>query len=210
MNVTVLQENDKMWIAADSYPLVAFNKDKKKFQESAQLFFPIDDKIIFCSGNREVINNIMLDYMISFDRSIEELSNIARGFLCEWAKKLPDNIQGGVVEIMVSTAVNGEVVVYCIYPNNNFEPVKVVVEAGKRSVWSTGEKSGEATLTTLSLINQNIPMHQLFPTVFHSLRCAEVGGVLTVYQIDKFGTCLYLRIPIQDDNESNLNERGLQ
>jgi hypothetical protein len=208
-NITFLQQSDIMYIAFDSFPTLSFNKDKMKFQENAQLIFPIDDKIICCVGSRRIINNIMCDYMVNLDRSIELLSDIAMGYFGDWVKYNPDNIQEGVVEIFVAAALNGQVVTYCISPGNKFEPVKNMIEAGKRSVWSIGGKSDEAKLTTISLLDQNLPMQHLFPTVFHSLKCAEIGGVLTVYQIDKFGTCLHSRLPIQDEDKINFTGRGL-
>jgi hypothetical protein len=208
MNITVYQEIDRMWVAADSSPSLTIDKATMKFQENSQLNFSVDDKIIFCIGKADIIRDIILDFGVSFDRSVQELANITKEYFLDWAKYHPDDLQSGVIEIIVCMNRNGQTTAYCISPGGNFHPMERTVEAGKFSVWSIGEKWEEAVCHTMALHNQGLPLFKIFPAVFQSIACAEIGGTLTVHQIDTSGTCLYLRTPIYHDNKIDYNDRG--
>ncbi|MDB5053271.1 MAG: hypothetical protein JWM44_1321 [Bacilli bacterium] len=199
MNVTLIQEHDAMWIAADSYSTFEINPDTKKFQERSLAVFPIENKIIYCYGKQELINNIMLDYGVSFNRSLEELSNIVAGYFFDWAKHNPNNIQEGIIEVIVCTAEDGHVSSYCISPGaKTFTPTKSVMEKGKRAIWSVGEKSQEMANLAGSLASRGVPKDQIFHTIYQTIKSGGIGGVLTVYMVDTHGSCLFLRQAIPE------------
>jgi hypothetical protein len=209
MNVTVIQEHDAMWIAADSYSTFEINPDTKRLQERSLIVFPIENKIIYCYGKEEIINNLMLDYAVSFNRSIEGLSDIVAEYFFDWVKYNPNNIQEGIIEVVVCLAENGQVTSYCISPGaKTFKPTKKVMEKGQRAIWSVGEKADETGKLAEALTTLGVPKNEIFQTIYQTIKSTGIGGVLTVYMVDAHGACLYLRQAIPE-SEIQLSDRSV-
>jgi hypothetical protein len=193
--VVVIQEKDKIYFGADTAISIKINSETFRLNNNGQKLFIIENLLIFCSGNMELVKLIIKEFNNNTSHTIESLRNIAKSLYNIFPKN-KDEIN---LDIIAGEVINGKSVVYQISPYYNFEIMKKTVTDGI-GLYTGGIKTEDSfNQMYLNLIN-NRGLIESYQDTFNKISYEGIGGKLLLYKIDINGISKIYENKIQEKN----------
>lgn len=189
-SILVIQQNDRMFFGSDTAISAKIDNEIYRIDGSVKKIHVLNDKIIFCSGQLDIVFEI-IKYISKNNPSIEEIRDVAKDYY-----QLLSN--DSMIDILIGTIVDDKTVLYQISPYNNFEIIERKVNIGEIALWTGGIKTNKSLEKAYDLIKQKNTVIDIYQKTFEHISFEGIGGNLEIYSLDIFG--------ISKINESKINE----
>jgi hypothetical protein len=188
MTVLAIQEETRLWIGCDSTGLVKHDGMLIRLDGEQKKIFPVGKHVIYCDGNRVLIEQLMETFITETEGTIAELQFLASAFFREYVRQNPDHYgpEGNFAlhEIVVASSEEQGTLLYTLSPERNFEISIQIIGEGNSTVYVSGYKHDHAGVMAEILRLRDEDMFRVFEGTFSEIACERVGGCLTAYQIN--------------------------
>lgn len=207
----ILQEYDRLFMSGDSATSGYANSGSNEMvrhNDTAKKIVKIGGDVIFCSGmlNKSyMVINFMTNFYNCYKTTVD--LNQLTTFL-QNAIGMQKDERWMDVGVLVGRIENGQSVVYSL---QQYEDFKVKEYRGKEEgtqVWCAGFKVEEAMNYATECIRNKMSVTDTYIKTYEHISCNEVGGTITVYQLDTNDTKMILRQKIQESNIGYFNGIG--
>ncbi|MBW7453314.1 hypothetical protein ACFOLF_06230 [Paenibacillus sepulcri] len=190
-NATIIQTRDNVFIGSDSATSIEVNGDLFRQDTEAIKLYQVDDKIIFASGELHFCYSVMEKFQQSKTRGIEQLRQI-----------IYQHYAGQVIEIVICEHDGDQTVIHQLSSYNNFIPViHSNIPEGGIHVLSAGIKTRESHEVACMNIFGGRTVKETYKRVFDSIAFEGIGGMLSVFRINKEGISRYLTHQIKEPHD---------
>ncbi len=183
----IIQKKESILISADSRSCIEENGKYYADNDNVKKIYSIDGKVIFIAGSAWISDQILKQYTLSSDKSIEKLKSICKSVVDEFITLFPDISQRieRKLELIVATFENDVSVIYSISSSENFKLLKIEGD-DIQNVICLGTHRDEA-LRLYNMLNKSMPIIPMYMNIYNSLADEQMGGKLTVYSLTKDG-----------------------
>ena len=188
--ILIIQKEQELYFGTDTAISTTINNNLYRINEDGKKIWIINDKLIFCSGNMSIANELMTQYINYKNKSIQTLK--------ELAIELYNNKD--MLEVIVGGYESGRTVVYQISSYNDFEIVKRNVCGDEIGLWTGGIKTNECFDFAYEQIKNKIDLFNIYQNTFDSISFEGIGGKLNVYKLDKTNIELVYKNDVVEKN----------
>lgn len=186
----IIQQKNRLFIGADSAISVKHINKYIRCSNNGKKLFKIKNEIVFASGNIEVVNKAIDFYkeesnLLLFQNKLRQL--------CKNSKSDSYN-----VEILISGIKDNNSYVYQLSQYNNFSPIVHHVDNDNINVLCGGICTNELNNNVSKKINSGIELHDIFKSSYKDISNENIGGNLTVYEINSNGISLFMNEEIDE------------
>ncbi|WP_405131386.1 hypothetical protein MHB43_03985 [Paenibacillus sp. FSL H8-0317] len=187
-NATIIQTKNDIFIGSDTATSAQINGVLYRIDTKAVKLYQVDNRVIFCSGELNFCYSVMEQYKQLITRDIEQLREI-----------ILDSYSGQVIEILVCEHDGIQTVVTQLSSYNDFIPVIYSnIPLGGTNVLTAGIKTNEAYEVACIHIFQGQTVKETYTRVFDNIAYEGIGGILSVFRINKEGVQNYLTHHIKE------------
>lgn len=172
----VFQQNQKSYVASDGAVSVNFGKENIRIKNNYKKTFCYENNLIFCSGRIRIVESIVSEIKRRKNITIEDIVLICKN----------NFVDEGLLELFL-TKFDKCIVSYQLSSYNNFAPIKRIVEKENTEVLSLGFNAGKNLERVFEHIGKYKSIEEMVKNIYMDICCAEVGGVVDIYEISYDG-----------------------
>lgn len=192
----VMQSKDYIVVGADSaVTLVTTSGEHKRLKEETEKLHIIDNKVIFASGSRLLIHNIVGDFKKSKKRNVNTLKNIILKHIKEKEE----------FDLLLMEYSKNRCRTFQIASYNDFRIEEIVNKPQESTKMLTcGYSTKELNSKARSIFKYNKHAINVIAESFNHVACTEIGGNLKILLISKDGVKELGKYKIEE--KSNINK----
>ncbi|MDT3429034.1 hypothetical protein J2Z22_004630 [Paenibacillus forsythiae] len=190
-NATIIMTRDELFIGSDSATSIEVNGQLFRQDTKAIKLYQVDNKIIFASGELHFCYSVMEKFQQSKTRSIEQLRQI-----------IYQHYAGQVSEIVICEHDGDQTVIHQLSSYNDFVPViHSNIPVGGLNILTAGIKTRESYEVACANIFQGQTVKATYRRVFDNISYEGIGGMLSVFRVNKEGISKYLTHQIKEPHD---------
>ena len=178
-SVLIIQQYDNIYIGSDSAISAKINNQNYRLASDGKKLYHIDNQVIFCSGNLNIANTIMNEYINNVKHTPSNISIIAK-------KNINKLFEDDFIEIIIAEQNKklNKINLYQISSYNNFDIQEKNIKFNETAFLTGGIYTSLCFNTALNYMKQNTDVNYIYENTFNNISCEEIGGYLTVYQVN--------------------------
>ncbi|SCW57435.1 hypothetical protein SAMN04487970_101699 [Paenibacillus tianmuensis] len=192
-NATIIQTRDTIFIGSDSATSVLIDEILYRHDTIAKKLYHIDDMVIFCSGELDYCYRVIEKFLLQDIRNVESLKNL-----------IVQSHNGQVIEVVVCEHNGEQTVLHQLSSYNNFLPTCYSdIPRGGVNLLTAGIRTKESYEIACKNLTEGKNVTDIYREVFDNISFEGVGGMLTVYRINRSGINTYLTHKIKEKSVIN-------
>ena len=170
----ILQQNNRIFMGADTAISTIVDGEFYRVSNDQQKIFPILDALVFCSGNIDLVENILV--------YIKSLDVLDVRLVSKYLKGIAPSKENGIYNVEIIIALSGSEL-YQLSEYNDFDIVRIENPEDKIRILSGGIRTEDCLDFAEAELKASTDVLQTYENVYQKLSSESIGGNLVVWEI---------------------------
>ncbi|WP_206110253.1 hypothetical protein [Paenibacillus aquistagni] len=188
-NATIIQTHNELFIGSDSATSILIEGQLYRLDTKATKLFVFDNLVVFCSGVLNYCYRVMDLFSSQKTKSVHSLREI-----------LLETYQDESVDVVIGEYKENKTWLYQLSPYNNFDIVTYTdIPKGGVNIITAGIRTKESYHSVCNGISTGKSIPEIYKSVFDEISYEGVGGILTVFRINRNGVSEFIEYGIKEN-----------